>query len=64
MTTKNEITGRDEWLIGAALYEAIIASEAKPAGERTISDERDMRRLLEARFVDHHLFLQMKDAGL
>ena len=47
-----EITGRDSYIIARALYLAINYIDSLPFEDREISDQADMKQILNARFPE------------
>ena len=63
MTDTSEVTGRDCYIIAQALYEFIRLEQSKPIAERRVSDERDAKAILHARFDDELELVQSDEAA-
>ena len=50
MNTQTEITGRDDYIIAQALWEASKLLDSLPDKERPESNIKDMREILETRY--------------
>ena len=48
----DEITGRDDYIIGRALYLAIRYIDSLPFEEREIEDQVNMQQILNQRFTE------------
>ena len=56
MTDVKNMTERESYIIAQALYEFIRLEQSKPINERRLSDARDAKAILHARF-DNELAL-------
>jgi hypothetical protein len=61
MTDVKNITERESYIIAQALYEFIRLEQSKPINERRLSDARDAKAILHARFDNELALLAQSD---
>ena len=61
MTDVKNMTDRESYIITKALYEFIRLEQSKPINERRLSDERDAKAILHARFDNELALLAQSD---
>ena len=61
MTDVKNMTERESYIIAQALYEFIRLEQSKPINERRLSDARDAKAILHARFDNELALLAQSD---
>ena len=61
MTDVKNMTERESYIIAQALYEFIRLEQSKPINERRLSDARDAKAILHARFDNELALLARSD---
>ena len=61
MADPRNVTQREAYIIAQALYEFIRLEQSKPINERRLSDARDAKAILHARFDNELALLAQSD---
>ena len=61
MPRTKDVTERESYIIAKALYEFIRLEQSKPINERRLSDARDAKAILHARFDNELALLAQSD---